>query len=159
MSKNPRAGTLELTRELAAPPERVFQALTTPEQLARWWQGHGGISRAQFDLRPGGAYRLEFTMGEGKIAVVHGVVHEVNPPRRLVMTWFSPDDPDMETLLSFDLEPLARGTRLKLRHTGFTTPKALDDHEQGWIEALGLLLAWIASGGPAMLGLGRSGDR
>jgi uncharacterized protein YndB with AHSA1/START domain len=149
MSADRTKGELELTREFAAPPERVFRALTNPEDLARWWTGVGGISKAHYDLRPGGLYRFEFAMGGGKIAVVHGVIREVDPPRRLVMTWFSPEFPDQETLLSFELEPRSGGgSRMKLRHTGLLEPGSCEAHEQGWIEALTLLLAWLAAAGP-----------
>ena len=152
--------SLELTREISAPPERVFRALTNPEDLARWWTGEvGGISKATFDLRPGGAYRLEFRMGEGKTAIVHGVVREVVPPKRLVMTWFSPDHPAQETLLSFELDPIRTGTRLRLRHTDFTEPGSRDDHEHGWIEALALLLSWITVAGPMFSVAKGSDDR
>jgi uncharacterized protein YndB with AHSA1/START domain len=140
--------SLEMVREIRAMPERVFRALTNPDDLARWWRGVGGIARAEMDLRPGGIYRLEFRMPKGAIAVVHGKVREVEAPRRLVMTWFSPEYPGLETLLSFELESIPGGTRLTLRHSGLTEPGSLADHEQGWLEALALLLAWIAAVGP-----------
>ena len=159
MKAGPKTESLELTREIAAPPERVFRALTNPEDLAKWWTGDvGGISRATFDLRPGGSYRLEFSMSKGMLAVVHGVVKEVDPPKRLVMTWFSPDHPKQETLLSFELEPIKKGTRLRLSHTGFTEPGSRDDHEHGWIEALTLLLSWITVAGP-MFAAGARGTK
>jgi uncharacterized protein YndB with AHSA1/START domain len=148
MSMDRDSGVLELTRELPAPPERVFRALTDPSELARWWTGVGGVSTARFDLRPGGVYRLEFRMEKGETCAVHGVVREVDPPRRLVMTWFSPEYPDQETLLSFELQPRAGGTLLKLRHTGLVEPGSCEAHEQGWIQALALLLPWLAALGP-----------
>jgi uncharacterized protein YndB with AHSA1/START domain len=148
MTGNRDAGIVELTRDLSAPPERVFRALTDPAELARWWTGIGGISTASFDLRPGGAYRLEFRMEKGETCAVRGVVREVDPPRRLVMSWFSPEFPNQETVVSFALEPRAGGTRLKLRHTGLLEPGSCEAHEQGWIEALALLLPWIAAVGP-----------
>jgi uncharacterized protein YndB with AHSA1/START domain len=31
-------GTIIATAEVAAPPDRVFRALTEPEELGRWWR-------------------------------------------------------------------------------------------------------------------------
>ena len=83
-------------------------------------------------------------MDGGATALVHGEVRELDPPRLLVMTWYSPEFPQLETLLSFELEPAAGGTRLTLRHSGLTEPGSLQDHQHGWLEALSLLLPWIA---------------
>ena len=144
MTSGQDSSSLEIVREIRAAPERVFRALTDPRDLARWWTGIGGIRNAQFDLRPGGKYHYEFRMEGGATCLVHGEVREVDPPRRLVMTWVSPEYPKLETLLSFDLEPMAGGTRLTLRHSGLTEPGSLRDHHEGWLAALSLLLPWIA---------------
>ncbi len=130
MSSDRNADSLEIVREIRASPERVFRALTDPRDLARWWTGIGGIRNAQFDLRPGGKYQYEFRMEGETTCVVHGEVREVDPPRRLVMTWLSPEYPTLETLLSFDLEPTAGGTRLTLRHSGLTEPGSCRDHHE-----------------------------
>jgi len=45
---------------VAAPPERVFQALTTQDQLFRWWSGEGGPCRVRswkMEPRLGGQWR------------------------------------------------------------------------------------------------------
>jgi uncharacterized protein YndB with AHSA1/START domain len=46
-------------RLVDAPRERVFDAIRDPARLARWW-GPAGFSSTfqEFDLRPGGAWRL-----------------------------------------------------------------------------------------------------
>ena len=151
---------VELERELAAPPERVFRALTDGNELVRWWTGKIGLTKVESDLRPGGRYRWEF-LHTGQPAVVHGEYRVVDPPRRLVMTWFSPQWPDMETVVTFELHPTAKGTLLKLRHTGLTAPGACDGHERGWLEAFALLIPWLATLGPflaARRGGGASAD-
>ncbi len=157
MTGDQSLGTLEIVREIRATPERVFRALTDPQDLPRWWTGSGGIARAQFDLRPGGSYRLDFQIEGGATVFVHGTIREINPPRRLVMTWFSPKYATLETLLSFELERIPDGTRLTLRHSGLTEPGSLPDHEAGWLEALSLLIAWIVAAGPMIAASGRSG--
>ena len=151
---------VEIVRDIKAPPERVFRALTDGGELVRWWTGKMGLAKVESDLRPGGRYRWEFS-DSGTTAVVHGEYRLVDPPRKLVMTWFAPEWPEMETLLSFELEPTAAGTRLKLRHTGLTAPGACEGHERGWLEALALLIPWLATVGPylaARRGGGASAD-
>ena len=52
---------------IAAPPERVFQALVDPSQVLRWW-GQTGIYRCtdfQSDLRPGGKWRNAGVSADG----------------------------------------------------------------------------------------------
>lgn len=65
---------------IAAPAERVWQALTDPEQSATWYYGTGFHS----DLRPGSRYEYRFP--DGRVAI-EGVVERVEPPRLLVATF------------------------------------------------------------------------
>jgi hypothetical protein len=54
----PDHDTIEAEIFVAAPPERVFQALTDPGQMPRWW-GQAGmyrITECKADLRPGGKW-------------------------------------------------------------------------------------------------------
>ena len=47
--------TLFTHRRLAAPPERVWQAIADPAQLARWWGPDGFANEFElFDFHPGG---------------------------------------------------------------------------------------------------------
>jgi uncharacterized protein YndB with AHSA1/START domain len=66
--------------EVAAPPERVFTALTDPQQLMRWWRGE--------DPRVGGRLRFETADPTRKIIVngisdfkANGEILEYDPPR------------------------------------------------------------------------------
>src|SRR5262249_52863863 len=45
--------------EIAAPPEKVFQALTDPAQLQAWWGSQEKYKTAnwEMDLKPGGRWR------------------------------------------------------------------------------------------------------
>ena len=47
------------SRLIDAPRERVFKAFSDPVHLARWWGPNGFTSTVhEFDLRPGGTWRL-----------------------------------------------------------------------------------------------------
>jgi len=81
----------ESDRELAserffdAPRARVFEAFRDPVRLARWWGPRGFRSTFQeFDLRPGGAWRLVMHAPDGADYPNQSVFVEVVPPERIV---------------------------------------------------------------------------
>ncbi|HZF16647.1 MAG TPA: SRPBCC domain-containing protein [Steroidobacteraceae bacterium] len=77
----------ELTREIDAPRELVFDAWTDPKQLAEWWGPR--IMKTpvcQIDLRVGGAYRIVMRAPDGTDYPMTGVYREIDRPRRLAMT-------------------------------------------------------------------------
>ena len=52
---------IEIRRVYAAPRERVWQAWTEPEHLARWWGKRGWTTPPEsvtMDVRPGGRFAL-----------------------------------------------------------------------------------------------------
>lgn len=119
--------------EIAVPPERVFQALTTSE-LTKWWGSADMYRTTSFtiDLRPGGAWRSEGVGADGSTFHVGGEVLEVDAPRRLVQTWKPSWEQGPATTITYTLEPIATGTRVTVRHTGFVNPAACSDHANGW---------------------------
>jgi uncharacterized protein YndB with AHSA1/START domain len=52
------SGTILATVEIAAPPERVFRALTTPDEIVRWWGSDDAYRTTGFtaDLQVGGRW-------------------------------------------------------------------------------------------------------
>jgi uncharacterized protein YndB with AHSA1/START domain len=130
--------------EIGAPPERVFTALTSSEDVMRWW-GSDDFHRTtswEADLRPGGKWRSAGKMVDGRAFQVHGEYIEVEPPRKLVFTWRPDWDAPYETRVTYTLEPLETGTRLTLRHEGFANRTAIcRTHTQGWTRVLGWLAA------------------
>ena len=77
----PGKPTLVMTRTFDAPREDVFEAWTTPEQVALWWDPTGApLAVCEIDLRPGGAFRW---INQGEIGAKHpfaGVYREIVPP-------------------------------------------------------------------------------
>jgi uncharacterized protein YndB with AHSA1/START domain len=146
MASDRRKETLTLVREIPATPDQVFRALTDPEELMKWWGAKGTLTRAQVNLRPGGEYRFEFMSPRGESAWVKGQYQAVEPPRRLVKTWFNSKFPDLRNSVEIRLEPAPGGTRLMLIHGGLAgRPEAYADYEKGWPEVLGHLLVWAAA--------------
>ena len=133
--------------EIAAPPDRVFQALIDPKQLLRWWTND--ICRAkvwQFDARRGGNWHFETEDTKGKLAVngvtvfkADGEIMEYDPPRLLAYTWIANwhADPATKTMVRWDLAPAGKGTRVKVTHSGLAPePVCRKDYSGGWVGVL-----------------------
>ena len=67
------ARAVTLARSYDTAPDDLWDALTSPERLPRWFAPVTG------DLRPGGRYRIEGNAS--------GTVTECKPPSRLSLTW------------------------------------------------------------------------
>lgn len=100
---------LMLTRVLDAPREKVFRCWTDPEVMLRWftpppWR----TTRAELDLRPGGASLIVMTGPGGEEMPNRGVYLEVVPNERLVFTdayesaWKPSARPFFTVILSFE---------------------------------------------------------
>ncbi|MGH9759488.1 MAG: SRPBCC family protein, partial [Blastocatellia bacterium] len=77
-----------MTRVFDAPRHLVFEAMTKPELLKRWFHGPPGWSLevCEVDLRVGGAYRYVWRNVDGSEMGMGGVYREVLPPERIVAT-------------------------------------------------------------------------
>jgi uncharacterized protein YndB with AHSA1/START domain len=79
---------IAITRVFDAPRALVFEGLTTPEILKRWFGLQPGRTLAvcEMDLKVGGAYRWEWRGPNGTVLGVSGVFQEVAPPERISQT-------------------------------------------------------------------------
>ncbi|MBY0496185.1 MAG: SRPBCC family protein [Cyanobacteria bacterium] len=88
-----------VTREFNAPAGLVFDALTKPELIKRWYGPPGSIESCESDARPGGSWRFVSTV-RGRQMVQYGVYKEVDAPRRFVRTERWEDWDPGETLVT-----------------------------------------------------------
>lgn len=127
--------SIQMTRFLPAPPERIFALLTDPDQLAQWW-GPAGFTTPSIeqDLRPGGSYRIEMQPPEGEVFYLQGEFTEVDPPNLVAYTfrWEDPDPDDQETLVTLALEARGDGTELTFTQAPFRTDARRELHRNGW---------------------------
>ena len=147
---------------VAAPPERVFQALTDPSQTARWW-GQAGlykITERTADFRTGGKFASEGIGADGTKFRVEGEYLEIDPPHRIVHTWVPSYGGPHETIVRWELEArdvhglqhsgprkMGTGTLVRLRHEGFAGyTESCAGHRSGWIRVLGWMQAFVEKG-------------
>lgn len=86
-----------ITREFDAPRHLVYEALTNPELVKRWWSGQRGtVTLAEIDLRVGGRWRyLMVAHGDFEVGF-HGEYLEIVPAERIVSTEVFEGIPDAE---------------------------------------------------------------
>lgn len=92
-----------LTRLFDAPRRLVFDAMTKPEHVRRWWgilDDKHSVPVCEIDLRPGGAWRFVGRGPEGDFPAFYGTYREIAPPERLVYTEFFEPFPDVGSLIS-----------------------------------------------------------
>jgi uncharacterized protein YndB with AHSA1/START domain len=73
-----------MTRVYDAPRARVWEAMTEPRHVSRWWGGPGFTNPVcETDLRPGGRWHHVMRFPDGHELVLDFVFLEVDPPSRL----------------------------------------------------------------------------
>lgn len=123
--------------EIAAPLDRVFQALITREQALQWGKSDAfEVTRWEMEARPGGSWRfVSKEKGSSREFDHHGKVVEIDPPRLLAYTWFANwhVEPAHETKVRWELTQTSHGTLVKVTHSGLAKlPDACTAYSQGW---------------------------
>ncbi|WP_437284946.1 SRPBCC family protein [Sorangium sp. So ce406] len=98
----PSEQEVRMTRVFNAPRQLVFDAMTKPEHVKRWWGclGEGySVPVCEIDLRPGGAWRFVNRHPGGEFAF-YGEYREISPPSRLVFTEIFEQYPDTVTVVT-----------------------------------------------------------
>jgi uncharacterized protein YndB with AHSA1/START domain len=98
----PNERDIVLTRLFAAPRALVFDAMTQPEHIRRWWGNLGegySVPVCEVDLRVGGRWRFVNRHPNGE-AAFNGVYREIARPERLVFTEIFELFPDSESVVS-----------------------------------------------------------
>lgn len=135
-------GVITASIEIAAPPEAVFRAISSPE-ITKWWGSDDmyRVMRWTGDVRPGGAWQADTRSAGGeREAIVRGTFLVVDPPRVLEHTWEPSWEGYMSTTVRYTLTPTATGTLVEVRHSGFLEAAAAGrDHAEGWKRVLGWL--------------------
>jgi uncharacterized protein YndB with AHSA1/START domain len=147
------------SREVAAPPERVYAALVDPDALLAWLPPDGMSGRFDhFEPRPGGSYRLTLTYADasaspGKATADSDVVEarfvDIVPGVRVVQAVdFVSDDPAYAGTMTMTWEVAATGAgaRVEIRADDVPDGISAEDHAVGLASSLANLAAYVEQG-------------
>jgi uncharacterized protein (TIGR03086 family) len=108
-----------ITRAFDAPRALVWDVITTPRHLLRWWGPEWcPLVACEVDLRPGGAWRYVARDADGNDLTWYGTYEEVVAPERVVST---------ETFGGFP-DARSRNTTTLTEAEGVTTLQTLVQH-------------------------------
>ena len=121
-----QTGSLSFEFELPHEPAKVWRALTDPGLLTEWLLPVDDLA-----LEPGAAFRFQAPPQPGWDGVVNCRCREIVPLKMLSWEWVVGD---IDTVVTFTLEPTAKGTRLSLVQSGFKSDQkqALGGARYGW---------------------------
>jgi len=129
----------ELT--IAAAPGRVFNALTKPDEIARWWTN-------DLNATPEVGSLAEFRFGEWGDFVLRFEVAELDEGSKV--HWISRLSPMAQwagTSVTWQLTPVHNGTRLLFTHDGFAQVDEVYEQTQGnWEYFLASLKSYLETG-------------
>lgn len=130
---------------IAAPPDRVWEIVTDPDQMAVWFS-----DSVELDLRVGGRMVLDWK----EHGTCHATVERVEPPHLFAFRWayemeIAPEE-GKSTLVEFILTPAGADTRLKIVESGFAALDVTDEQRirrvegnaEGWQQHLDRLRAY-----------------
>ena len=106
---------VQLTRLFDAPRDLLFEAMTKPEHVRRWWgilNHQYSVPICEIDLRVGGKWKYGAKGPTGDLTVFYGEYQEIEPPSRVVFTEFFEPFPDEGSVVTSVLTEEQGKTRL-----------------------------------------------
>lgn len=140
--------TLQITRLIKAPRDRVYAAWIDPVQMKEWF-GPADVATKSLvvDARVGGEFRWDLTNSEGEEMTMRGEFRELQPGRKIVFTWQWQDDDDWTdhvSVVTVELADRDGGTELRLTHENLPNEKSRDGHNRGWNSAVDKLEKFVS---------------
>jgi uncharacterized protein YndB with AHSA1/START domain len=122
-------------------PETIWKTLTTGELIGRWLK----MVPTGFEPVKGTRFTFQTTPAGAWDGVIRCEVLEVTPNERLAYAWKGGDEGNvgygsrLDTRVTWTLSRVDDGTRLRLVHSGFVTPKndsAFKSMSAGWTKVV-----------------------
>jgi uncharacterized protein YndB with AHSA1/START domain len=125
-------------------PEKLWQALTDPAFTRQYWVE----SWQECDWKPGASWKLR--VPDGRVADA-GEVLEIEPPRRLVLSWrnelFSEAHAEGYSRLTYELEKQQESVKLTIIHEiDKPESKLIGKVSNGWPKILASLKSLLETG-------------
>jgi uncharacterized protein YndB with AHSA1/START domain len=125
-------------------PEKLWKALLEPEFTRRFWSE----TWQESEWRVGSSWRL--MIPDGRVADA-GEVLEIDPPRKLVLSWRNEFRPDLReegfSRLTYELEPIGDTVKLTVMHDiEKSGSKFIEAVSQGWPAILASLKSLLETG-------------
>jgi len=142
MAKQPPR-TDQASRLIGASPHAIYQAMTTPAALVQWLPPVGmSAEMVEFDLRPGGRYRMVLRYDDAAIAgkagdgqdIVEARFTELMPDALVVQSVvFVSDDPDFAGTMTMRWMLTPFGAETEVRIVAENVPPGIGeaDHLEG----------------------------
>ncbi|MEQ8769317.1 MAG: SRPBCC domain-containing protein [Phycisphaerales bacterium] len=136
---------VEVEIAIDAPAESVWRELTDPARMAGWLGCDRLAAQPRVDLRAGGVYTFGWAGPDGS-AMGPTEILELDPPRRLVVSWRHGSDATDRT--EWTITPVdATSCRLAVRQVGTRSADEGQGYRSGWAAFL-LLIRRAAMGAP-----------
>jgi len=125
-------------------PAKLWQALIDPEFTRQYWAG----TRQESEWKPGASWRI--MIPDGRVGD-SGEVLEIEPGRRLVLSWRNEFIPEMRaegySRLTYELEPMGESVKLTVIHE-MDKPgsKLIEAVSSGWPHILASLKSLLETG-------------
>jgi uncharacterized protein YndB with AHSA1/START domain len=125
-------------------PEKLWQALIDPEFTRRYWAG----TWQESEWKPGASWRI--MIPDGRVAD-SGELVEIEPPRRLVLSWRNEFKPELRaeghSRLTYELEKVGESVKLTVIHE-MDKPgsKLIEAVSSGWPHILASLKSLLETG-------------
>jgi len=137
-----------LTRNLDASPEQIWNAWTSPDEVAEWWHPRGATTprdSVKLDVKAGGRYQYTMIDGDtGNEVVSGGEYTVVDPNSKLAFSWGYPDDSvDDSPLVTVTIDDLGGLTRLTFDIRGVDGMPGDGFFYDGWESTLDSLVAHL----------------
>ena len=125
-------------------PKQLWQALTEPEFTRKYWYS----TWQECDWKPGASWKIRTPNGE---VADSGNVIEIEPERRLVLTWRSESQPELRaegySRLTYELEKVGDSVKLTVIHeVDKPGSKFLESVSSGWPPVLASLKSLLETG-------------
>jgi uncharacterized protein YndB with AHSA1/START domain len=136
------------TTYIKTTPQKLWDALTTPEFIRQYWFG----AICESDWKAGSPWTMHFPDGQVTDA---GEILESDPPKRLVIKWQNEWKPELKaegySRCTFDIEPADGAMKLTVTHSvDKASSKLIEAVSGGWPMVLSNLKSLLETGNIAV---------